>query len=317
LKVFVSRPLPAAAMERLARSFEVEVGPADRPCTRAELERGAAGAQAIVTLVSDRVDDALLAGAPSLRLVANYAVGLDNVDLEAARRRRVMVTNTPGVLTEATADLAMALLLAVARRLVEGDALLRRDGRFPGWAPLYHLGRDVSGSTLGIVGLGRIGAATARRARASGMEVIYAGPEVAPAIADGARRVPLPELLAASDHVSLHCPLRPDTFHLIDRAALARMRPHAALINTARGPLVDEAALVEALRDGVIGGAGLDVFEREPEIHDGLRSLPSVVLAPHVGSATVGTRAEMARLVCEDVEAVLGGRPPLRPAVSW
>jgi glyoxylate reductase len=317
VKVFVSRPIPPAALSRLEASFAISVGPAERPCTREELLEGARAADAIVTMVSDRVDGDLLDACPGLRLVANFAVGLDNVDLEAARQRRVMVTHTPGVLTEATAELAFALLLAVARRLVEGDSLLRREGRFPGWAPLYHLGRDVHGTTLGIVGMGRIGAAMARRARAFGMRVLYAGPPADPSLGGDATRRTLPELLAESDHVSLHCPLRADTRHIIDAAALALMRPHAALINTARGALVDEAALVEALRAGTIGGAGLDVFEREPAVHDGLRTLPGVVLAPHIGSATVGTRAEMARLVCEDVEAVLAGRPAVHPAISW
>lgn len=315
MRVFVSRPLPEPAMERLRSRFDVVVGPADRSTTPDELRAGVADAHALVAMLSDRIDTALLDAAPSLRLVANYAVGFNNVDVEAAASRGVWVTNTPGVLTDATADLAFGLLLAVARRIPESERWLRA-GRFDGWAPLLFLGADLAGARLGIVGMGRIGRAMARRARAFEMEVVYTTrsplpPEVASSI--DARPVPLEELLATSDFVSLHCPLTPQTRHLIDRRALAQMKPGAILINTARGPVVDEAALVEALRTGHLGGAGLDVFEEEPAVHPGLLELENVVLTPHTGSATRGTRLRMAEMVCEEVERVLAGEAPLRP----
>ena len=238
---------------------------------------------------------------------------MNNIDLAAAAARGVWATNTPGVLTDATADLAFGLLLSAARRIPESERFLR-EGRFDGWAPLLFLGADDAGATLGIVGMGRIGQAMARRARAFGMEIVYAGRSRRPPEEEqGARFVPLDELLATSDFVSLHCPLTPATHHLLDAKALARMKPGAIVINTARGPVVDEAALVEALRDGHLGGAGLDVFEEEPKVHPGLLALDNVVLTPHTGSATRGTRLRMAEMVCEDVERVLAGQPPLHP----
>jgi glyoxylate reductase len=242
-------------------------------------------------------------------------VGFDNVDLAAAEARGIWVTNTPGVLTDATADLAFGLLLAAARRIPESERFLRA-GRFDGWAPLLFRGADLFGATLGIVGLGRIGQAMARRARAFGMRIVYAGRRAVDAEVERAleaRRVELDELLATSDFVSLHCPLTPETRHLIDAGALARMKKGAILINTARGPIVDEAALVDALRSGHLAGAGLDVFEREPAVHPGLLELENVVLTPHTGSATMGTRRRMAELVCENLERALAGEAPPHP----
>jgi glyoxylate reductase len=242
--------------------------------------------------------------------VANVAVGYDNVDTDAARERGVRVTNTPGVLTDATADLAIALMLAITRRLGEGERRIR-SGEPWAWAIDFMLGRGLRGKTLGIVGYGEIGRATAARARAFGMEVIFTRRS------GGAEpgRVELRELLERSHVVSLHCPLTPETRHLIDADALARMRDDAYLVNTARGPVVDEAALAAALHDGVIAGAALDVFEREPEVHPGLVGLENVVLVPHLGSATVETRTAMAELAAANVAAVLRGDDPPTPVV--
>lgn len=315
VKVFVSRPLPGAAMDRLAAGFEVGVGPQDRATTREELLAGARDADALVSMLSDRIDAAFFEACPNLKLVANYAVGVNNIDLEEAARRGIWVTNTPGVLTDATADLAFGLLLSIARRIPESELFLR-EGRFDGWAPLLFLGADLSGATLGIVGMGRIGQAMARRALGFGMKVVYhtrtpLPPELEASYA--AKHLPLDELIATSDFISLHCPLTPDTKHLFDADAFRQMKKTAYLINTARGPVVDEAALVEALASGEIAGAGLDVYEEEPVVHPGLLDRKDVVLAPHTGSATFGTRSKMAEMVCEEVERVLSGTGPLRP----
>jgi len=275
--------------------------------SRAELAAALREADGLIALLDVAVDAALLDAAPRLRVVANHAVGYDNVDVAAATRRGILVTNTPDVLTDATADFTFALILAAARRLGEGEALAR-SGAWPGWAPDQLLGQSIAGRTLGVIGFGRIGQAVARRAAGFAMEVVYTSPR---AIAfAGARRVPLPALLAASDVVTLHCPLTPETRHLIDGAALARMKPTAVLVNTARGPCVDEGALAAALERGTIAGAGLDVFENEPSIHPGLLASRRVVLAPHLGSATLEARGGMARMCAEAVAAVLAGRRP-------
>lgn len=312
--VFVTRALPAEAMAELAAAPEVRalrVNPHDRPVTREELRAGLEGADALLSQLVDRVDAEALGWSPGLRVVANYAVGLDNVDIPAASARRILVANTPDVLTESTADLTWALILAVARRVVEGDRIVREE-RWPGWSPTWFLGADVHGKTLGIVGLGRIGAAVARRGLGFGMRLLYAAPRARPELAAAldARHVPLEELLASSDFVSLHLPSTPTTRHLIDAAALGRMRPGAFLINTSRGPLIDEAALVDALRAGRPAGAGLDVFEREPALAPGLTALPQVVLLPHVGSGTHDTRLAMARTAIAAVRAALRGELP-------
>jgi glyoxylate reductase len=258
-------------------------------------------------MLHDRVDERFLAAAgEQLRVVANVAVGYDNVDVDAARRHGVTVTNTPGVLTDATADLAIALLLAVTRRIGEGERLIRSQQPWA-WAIDFMLGRGLRGKTLGIVGFGAIGRATADRARAFGMEVVYTR--------RGEGGVELDELLERSHAVSLHCPLTAETRHLIDAEALARMRDDAYLVNTARGPVVDEAALAAALRDGAIAGAALDVFEREPEVHPGLIGLDNAVLVPHLGSATIETRTAMAELAAANVVAVLAGKDPPTPVV--
>lgn len=277
---------------------------------REELLAEVAEADALIAILRDRIDEELLDAAPRLKVVANVAVGYDNIDVDAASRRGVVVANTPDVLTEATADLAFALLLAAARRLGEGERLVR-SGLWTGWEPGQLLGRDVAGRTLALVGLGRIGAAVARRARGFSMRVLYAARrEAAEAGELGAERAPIADLLREADFLSLHCPLTPETRHLIGENELAAMKSTAILVNTARGPCVDEAALARALAQGEIGGAGLDVFEEEPRVHPDLLASERAVLAPHVGSATTTARRKMAETAARGAAEVLAGRMP-------
>jgi glyoxylate reductase len=315
-RIVVTRRIPEPALELLRGAGDVWLSPHDRPMTTAELHAAVAGADAVVTLLHDRVDDAFLdAAGPSLRVVANVAVGYDNIDVAACGRRGVAATNTPGVLVDATADIAMALILMSTRRLGEAERMVREGGTWS-WSMFFMLGAGLQGKTLGIVGLGQIGAATARRARAFGMGIAYAGRRRADAALEselGAAMLDLDELLATADVVSLHTPLSDVTRHLIDARRLALMKPTAHLVNTSRGPVVDEAALAAALRAGTIAGAGLDVFEREPEIDPGLRGLENVVLIPHLGSATIETRTAMGLLAAQNAVAVLAGKPPVTP----
>lgn len=320
LTVLVTQPIHDEAVAAMrAAGAEVRCLNSPRPLDGAELASAGRGCHALVTLLTDTVDRQVLTGNPALRLVANVAVGYDNIDLAAAREAGVLVTNTPGVLTDATADLAMALLLGCARRLTEADRMVR-DGDFPTWTLLQEpMGLDVTGRTLGIVGMGRIGAAVARRARHGfGMPIVYTSRREQPAEAAGldARRVELEELLAEADFVSLHTPLSPDTHHLIDERALRLMKPTAVLINTGRGPLVDEAALARALAAGWIAGAGLDVFEFEPRVGPELLACRQrVVLAPHIGSATDSTRRRMSGLAAGSVIALARGEQPVNRVV--
>ncbi|MGH3036073.1 MAG: 2-hydroxyacid dehydrogenase [Gaiellaceae bacterium] len=303
--VHVSRPVPERVRAALEASFDLRVRREDEPPGRDELLAASAGADGLLTVPGDQVDGELLdAAGRALRVVANYAVGTDNVDVEAATARGVLVTNTPDVLTAATAELALALLLTLVRRVAEGDRLVRSGARWA-IAPTFMLGSGLQGKTIGIVGAGRIGGEVARLARAFGMEVLETGRTEKPG------RVPLRDLLARSHVVSVHSPLSAETRHLIGREELRAMRPDAVLVNTSRGAVVDEAALVEALRGGEIAGAALDVYEREPEIEPGLRELENVVLAPHLGSATVEAREAMGMLCVEALVAVLvEGRVP-------
>jgi glyoxylate reductase len=295
-RVFASRRFPERVRAELARSFELDLLDSEWPPEREELLRRAAGKDGLMLMLTDRVDDELLdAAGPQLRVVANYAVGVDNVDLEACRRRDIVVSNTPDVLTEATAELTIALILGLLRRVAEGDRLIRRGERWV-WAPNLMLGRGLEGLTLGLVGHGRIGRAVERLARAHGMNVMHTS---------RSGGMPLRELLSSADVVSLHLPLSEETRHLIDGAALERMKPGAVLVNTSRGPIVDEAALVDALSNRRIAGAALDVFEHEPEVHPGLLGLENVVLVPHLGSATHETREAMGMLCVEALRAVL------------
>lgn len=313
----VSNRLPAPAIELLREAGEVRIDERERAIPRADLLALVAGAEAILTLLHDRVDEELLAAAgPQLRCVANVAVGYDNVDVAAAERHGVVVTNTPGVLDDATADLTMALILAATRRLVEGDRLVR-SGQPWSWGMGFMLGTSLQGKRLGIVGLGGIGTRVAERARAFGMEIAYHSRHPAPAAAElEAERLLLPDLLAGSDVVSLHCPLTPETHHLVGAEQLAAMKPSAVLVNAARGPIVDEAALTRALAERQIAAAGLDVFEREPEVEDGLLLLENAVLTPHLGSATVETRTAMAELAARNAISVLRGQGPLTPVTA-
>ena len=315
-KIVVTRRIPEPAIELLRGAGEVWVSPHDRQLERSELHAAAAGADALVTLLHDQVDGDLLdAAGPQLRCVANVAVGYDNVDLAAATSRGVWITNTPGVLTDATADLAIALILMVTRRLGEAERAVR-SGKQWSWSMFYMLGTGLQDKTLGIVGLGAIGQATARRAIAFGMRIAYSSNGRAPAEVEralGARFLELDELLAVSDVVSLHAPLTDSTRHLLDARRLGLMKPTAYLINAARGPIVDEAALVAALEHDTIAGAGLDVYEHEPVVHSGLLGRDDVVLLPHLGSATVETRTAMAVLAARNAIAVLAGERPMTP----
>jgi glyoxylate reductase len=316
--VALSRRLPVAAHRMLAGAADVRTPDVDRPLTAAELHAAVAGADAVVCLLLDRVDEDLLdAAGPQLQVVATVAVGHDNIDVEACRRRGVRVTNTPDVLTDATADLTLALLLGITRRVGEGERLLRAGTPWR-WDLDLLLGTGLRGQQLGLVGFGAIGRAVAVRAAAFGMSIAYTARHGAPddvAGPLGARRLPLPELLAGSDVVSLHCPLTPDTHHLVDAAALRAMRRSAHLVNTARGPVVDESALVAALDAGEIRGAALDVFEHEPTVHPGLLGRDDVLITPHLGSATEQTREAMAVLAARNVVAVLTGQDPPTPVV--
>jgi glyoxylate reductase len=275
-----------------------------------ELVARVAGKQALVSMITDAVDRAVIDAGAELAIIANAAVGYNNIDVAAARARGVIVTNTPGVLTDATADLTWALILGITRRIGEGERLVRR-GNWKGWTFDFMLGAEVRGKQLGIVGYGGIGRAVAARGRAFGMRIAHTSrtPKNDPDV----EAMPLDRLLATSDVVSLHCPLTPDTRHLIDQPALARMKRSAYLINTARGPIVDEKALVWALRTRLIAGAALDVFEDEPKVEPELLTLENVLLVPHLGSGTVETRTAMADLAVRNVAAVLSGQPPLTP----
>jgi glyoxylate reductase len=309
--VLVTMKIPDCGLDVLRRAgVDVDESERSEPMPRGELLRRVAGCDGLICMLADRIDAALLNAAPRLRAIANFAVGIDNIDLAAATARAIPVTNTPGVLTDATAELAWALILTAARRVVEGDRLVRR-GAFTGWAPTLLRGIQLTGATLGLVGAGRIGTATGLRAGGFGMHIVYFDRHPSgPLDAAGARRVELDELLRAADVVSIHLPLTDETHHLIGARELALMKPTAILVNTGRGAIIDEAALVEALRNGRIAAAGLDVYEHEPALTPGLAELENVVLLPHVGSATVATRDRMAAMAAEGLVAILDGRRP-------
>lgn len=311
--VYVTRRVPQAGLDLLAQHCQrLDISPVDRSATREEILRGVADCDGVLCHLTDRIDEeVLVAAGPRCRVFANYAVGYNNIDVAAATSRGILVTNTPGVLTETTADLAWALLMSVARRIVESDAFFRT-GRWDGWGPMQFLGRDIHGATLGVVGAGRIGRAVARRGSGFDMRILYAGRRDCPEMqAMSATRVDLDALLRESDFVSLHVPLNDETRHLIGRRELDLMKPGAILINTARGPIVDETALVEALTTKRIAGAGLDVYENEPDPAPGLAQLGNVVCACHLGSATEATRSKMSLMAAENLLAAMrGDRPP-------
>jgi len=307
--VTVTRPIPDSAVALLLdHGCTLTLNEEDRPLTRGELLEKLETADGLLCTLQDPIDAALLQATHSspLRVIANFAVGIDNIDLDAARERGIVVTNTPDVLTDATAEVAVGLILACARRFLEGDRITR-EGRFEGWAPLFHRGQSVYGRTVGIIGAGRIGRRVGETMKHGfGCRVLY-----------HSRSAPtdLDQLLAESDFVSLHCPLTEETHHLLDERRIALMKPTAVLVNTARGPVVDEAALVAALRDGAIAGAGLDVYENEPTLAPGLEDLPNVILLPHIGSATYATREVMGRIAAQSIVDVLAGKEPAHRVV--
>ncbi len=310
-RIFVTRIIPEKGLQLLASACDVHLWESPEPVPRDELQAEAAEAEGLLTLLSDPLNADLIAAAPHLRVISQYAVGYDNIDVAAATARGIPVGHTPGVLTDATADLAFALLMSAARRLTEGVDHVRA-GRWTTWGPKLLLGQDVWGATLGIVGLGRIGAAMARRGRGFDMRVLTTSPHRKPALEAelGVEVVPLDELLATSDYVSLHCPLTPETAGLIGEAELRAMKPTAILINTARGGVVETGALVRALREGWIAGAALDVTDPEPLPADHpLVDLPNCTVTPHVGSATVSTRTRMSVIAAENLLAGLRGQP--------
>jgi glyoxylate reductase len=313
--VFISNSLPADARQIIPVEVEVEYNETDRPLPKADLIRRLRDKDGLICHIISTIDDDVLAAAPGLKVVSNVAVGYNNIDVAAARRRGVVVTNTPDVLTETTADFAWALLMAAARRIVEADHYAR-SGQWTTWKWDLLWGADIHGQTLGVVGFGRIGRAVARRARGFGMRVLYCDTIRADAAAEqelNATPTDLDTLLRESDFVSLHALLSPETRHLINERTLRLMKKTAILVNAARGPVVEEAALAKALAEGWIAGAGLDVFEEEPTIHPGLLPLRNVTLAPHIASASHETRVGMARLAVRNCLAVLEGKPPLTP----
>ncbi len=319
-RVLLMHPILDPGPAILAEAGEVVTYPPDRPLDEANIRQAAEGCVGIVSQLMDPIRETVLS-TPGLKIVSNVAVGFDNIDVPAATAHKVMVTNTPGVLDDATADFAFTLIMATARRIVEADSFTRQ-GRFRGWAIDMMLGADVHGATLGLIGVGRIGRGVAHRAKGFNMRVLYYDPQPLPPEAErdlNAARVDIGRLLAESDFVSVHVPLTQETHHLLSTSQFAQMKRTAILINTSRGPVIDEAALVEALTAKKIAGAGLDVYEREPAVHPGLIPMPNVILAPHIASATVRTRSEMSAMAARNMAtAIRGGRPAnlLNPEVK-
>ena len=310
-KVVITRKIPQPAEEMLSQRYDVFVNPHDRAMTKEELLAEVRDASALLPLLSDRIDAEIINSAEKLKVIANYAAGYNNIDIKAATEKGIVVTNTPDALTETTADLTWALILAVARRIVEGDRFMR-SGKFRGWEPELLLGTDVYGKTLGIVGFGRIGQAVARRAKGFNMRILYYSRTRKPELERelGAQFVPLEKLMAESDFISIHTPLTEATRGLISSEMLDLMKPSAYLINTARGEVIDEKHLIEMLRQGRIKGAALDVFYGEPEVNPDLFELENVIITPHIGSASAETRSRMASMAAESIIDVLSGRRP-------
>ncbi|QDL91328.1 D-glycerate dehydrogenase [Paroceanicella profunda] len=310
-RIVLTRRWPATVEAILSERYDAVLNPDDRPLSASELRTALEEADAVLTTVTDRLDADMLKPGIRAQILGNFGVGISHIDLAAAQAAGLAVVNTPGVLTDATADIGMTLLLMTARRASEGEALVRA-GKWTGWTPTQLIGSHVTGKTIGIVGMGRIGMAMARRAHYGfGMDVVFHNrSKVAETGIPGARQLPLEEVLAEADFLSLHCPGGAENRHLIDAAALARMKPTAHLINTARGEVVDEAALVAALKAGKLAGAGLDVFEAEPTLHPELAGLPMVSLLPHLGSATDETRHAMGMKVVDNLDAFFAGKTP-------
>ncbi len=309
-RIYVTRLIPEPALRRLEEVFVLDANRESAPVSRERLLEAVREADALLCLLTDSIDKELLDAAPRLKCVSNYAVGYNNIDVDYATQRGIAVCNTPGVLTESTADLAWSLLMSCARHIVEGDNYVRA-GKFTGWEPMLFLGNDVYGKTLGIIGMGRIGRAVARRASGFAMRVLYFDPTVDPeSLPQEYQAAELPQLCQDADFISIHAPLTPQTRHLIGAPELALMKQTAVLVNTARGPIIDEAALIQALRDKRIAAAGLDVYEFEPQIPAELLTLANVVLLPHIGSASWETRTKMGLLAAENAIAVIEGRTP-------
>ncbi len=310
-KILISRVIPEVGISLLKDKCDLEIYQGEGVIPRQQLLQKIRHVDGLLCLLSESVDRELLDSAPRLKVVSNYAVGYDNIDVSYATEKGIVITNTPDVLTDATADLAWSLILAAARRVAEGDRLMRGKG-FPGWSPLFLLGQDLKGKTLGVLGAGRIGTAVVERSRGSNMRILYFDRQTSDVLERdfSARKVSLPELLEKSDIVSIHLPFSRETHHLIDEKAISGMKKSAVLVNTARGPIIDEPELVNALREKRIAAAGLDVYENEPQITPGLTALENVVLTPHIGSATIQTRNDMARITAANLLAVLEGREP-------
>ncbi|PIS05342.1 MAG: D-glycerate dehydrogenase [Candidatus Buchananbacteria bacterium CG10_big_fil_rev_8_21_14_0_10_42_9] len=316
-KIFVTRKIPEVGLNLLKKqkNFEVKISPYDRVLTSIELVRKVKNCSSILSLLTDKIDASVMkAAGDNLKIVANYAVGFDNIDINYAKKNKIIVTNTPGVLTDAVAELTMALVLSATKRIVEADKFTRA-GKFKGWAPLLFLGAELKGKTLGIVGAGRIGLAVATRAQGLGMKIIYSSHKRNPKFEKATRGkfVSLNALLKNSDVISLHVPLTPQTTHLIGLGQLKQMKSTAYLINTSRGQVVDEHALVKVLQQGTIAGAALDVFECEPRLSQGLNTLRNVVLTPHIASGTIETRSKMAEIAAQNIINVLHDKKPLTP----
>ena len=311
MKIFVTRKIPEAGLDLLRKEHEVEVNPYDRVLTKEEIIQGLKGKDGLLCLLTDTIDEEVINSEPRLKMIANYAVGYNNIDVEAATKKGIPVSNTPGVLTDTTAEMAWALLFSTARRIVEGDRFTRA-GRFKGWSPMLMLGQDVTGKTLGVVGAGRIGTAFALKSKGFNMKVLYVNTKKNVTLEQelNAEKVELDRLLKDSDFVSLHVPLVKSTYHLIGEKELRMMKKTAVLINTSRGPVVDEKALIKALKNRWIFAAGLDVYEHEPEIPDELKKLDNVVLQPHSASATFETRTRMAVMAAENMLIGLKGEIP-------
>lgn len=312
-KVFVTQNIPQAGLDLLMKECEVFVNTEDRVLSKGEIMEQLKGMDGMLCLLTDEIDGEIMDAEPNLKVISNYAVGFNNINVDEATKRGIPVTNTPGVLTETTADFAWTLLMGIARRLVEADKFTRA-GKFKGWRPRMLLGSDIYGKTIGIVGMGRIGQAMARRAKGFNMNILYYDeyrPDAKLEKELGITYVPFDELLQKSDYVSIHVPLMESTHHFIGERELKLMKKSAYLINSARGPIVDEKALVKALKEKEIAGAGLDVFEDEPELAPGLAELDNVVIAPHIASATVETRSKMATMAAEGCLSVLKGEKPV------
>ncbi len=311
MKVFVTRKIPEPGIEILRKEFEIEVNPYDRVLPKEEIIKGLKGKDGLLCLLTDSIDADVINSEPKLKMISSYAVGYNNIDIKAATKRGIPVSNTPGVLTDATSDMAWALLFSVARRIVEADRFTRA-GKFKGWGPMLMHGQDVTNKTLGVVGAGRIGTAFALKSKGFNMNVLYVDEKKNETLEKevNAKKVTFDELIKKSDFISLHVPLIPSTHHLIGEKELEMMKKNAVLINTSRGPVVDEQALVFALKEKQIFGAGLDVYEHEPEITEELKKLDNVIIQPHSASATIETRTKMAVMAAENMVAGLKGKVP-------